>query len=284
MKYFWKVAALALIISAIQLLLGIIRPIVGIEVSISLAFILFFSLVYVISKSQRLISPNYVTLIILGILLLIHVPTRVTSFYGTSHTFIEFIFELLGLFVGWLHLKTGATRKGWVLSALAFLILIGPGIRMNNIINNVRLYGNYSQDVLEQNPAELIGKDIHGVNVSIKDLQGKIIVLDFWHTRCAVCFQQFPKFQRLYDAYKDNHHVIILAVNHPLKSDTTNQAFEMLLQQNYSFPTIIAKNREIAPNLGVHYYPTYLIFDPDGNLVYRGNLEGIQKRIDALLR
>lgn len=47
-------------------------------------------------------------------------------------------------------------------------------------------------------------EDIHGNMVSLKDFEGKVILLDFWATWCAPCVKEMPLLQDLYEAHKDN--------------------------------------------------------------------------------
>ena len=43
--------------------------------------------------------------------------------------------------------------------------------------------------------------------------EGKVVVLDMWATWCGWCFEGFPNLQKVYDQFKDNDKVVILAVN-----------------------------------------------------------------------
>lgn len=47
-------------------------------------------------------------------------------------------------------------------------------------------------------------EDIQGNLVSLKDFEGKVILIDFWATWCVPCVKEMPVLQDLYDAHKDN--------------------------------------------------------------------------------
>ena len=40
-----------------------------------------------------------------------------------------------------------------------------------------------------------------GGTARLSDYEGKILVLDFWNTRCLGCIEELPKYQELYDSW-----------------------------------------------------------------------------------
>ena len=45
--------------------------------------------------------------------------------------------------------------------------------------------------------------DITGNPISLKDYQGKVVLLDFWSTTCGPCIAEMPNVKKVYDAYRD---------------------------------------------------------------------------------
>lgn len=70
-------------------------------------------------------------------------------------------------------------------------------------------------------------------DISIADLKGKIIIIDFWATWCAACIPFLPKLQALQERFKDD--VVVLAV--------TSQPKEQILKFVQNSPTL--KNLQI---------------------------------------
>ena len=54
---------------------------------------------------------------------------------------------------------------------------------------------------------------LDGSLVRLQDLQGKVVILDFWATWCGPCRMSFPFLQRFYDRYKNNEGIALFAVN-----------------------------------------------------------------------
>jgi len=58
---------------------------------------------------------------------------------------------------------------------------------------------------------DFAGESIDGKQYNLSELQGKIVVLTFWSTRCAICHSEIPKLNRIVDRYKDKD-VVFLAL------------------------------------------------------------------------
>lgn len=52
---------------------------------------------------------------------------------------------------------------------------------------------------------------LDGTSYNLSQLQGKVVVLTFWSTRCAICHNEIPKLNRIVDRYKGRD-VVFLAL------------------------------------------------------------------------
>jgi thiol-disulfide isomerase/thioredoxin len=53
--------------------------------------------------------------------------------------------------------------------------------------------------------------DLGGATVSLSQLRGKIVILDFWATWCQPCRQSMPEMEKLQEKYSSN--LTLLAIN-----------------------------------------------------------------------
>lgn len=118
--------------------------------------------------------------------------------------------------------------------------------------------------------------------VTDDDFKSKVVILDFWHTSCGLCFEKFPYLQSGYEKYKDNPSVAIFAVNTPFEDDKSNQAFEMIEKRGYTFPVIVARDEILAEKFAVVAYPTTFVINK-GQIVGIGDIKGSLKMVDELL-
>lgn len=144
-------------------------------------------------------------------------------------------------------------------------------------------FGTFTGKVEAHNlPAKFEAFDHNKDLITDDYFQNKIVLLDFWYTGCGVCFEKFPFVQFAYDKYKNDSSVAIFAVNKPIEEDRLNQAFEMIREEGHTFPVLITKDEDLAEKFGVSGYPTTFVINQNGQIVYKGDIEGAVKMIDEL--
>jgi peroxiredoxin len=98
--------------------------------------------------------------------------------------------------------------------------------------------------------------DMDGNKIDIKNLEGKIIVLNFWFINCSPCRKEIPDLNNLVDSFKTNDKVVFIAVC--LDDKASIQDFLKGMPFNYS---IIDNGRFIASQYRIVSYPTHVIVD-----------------------
>ncbi|MBS1579924.1 MAG: TlpA family protein disulfide reductase [Bacteroidetes bacterium] len=129
-------------------------------------------------------------------------------------------------------------------------------------------------------------KDIEGNKFSIKDLKGKIVVLNFWFVGCPPCKAEIPDLNRIVDKYKDNTDVVFIAI----ALDEAYAINEFLKTTPFKYH-IIDNGRYIANgNYGITSYPTHVVIDKEGVIRFHtsglgpGTVTWINKTIESLLK
>lgn len=71
----------------------------------------------------------------------------------------------------------------------------------------------YSQQALKtgETAPSFAGQALDGTFYDLSQLQGKVVVVTFWSTRCAICHSEIPNLNRVADHYR-NKDVVFLAV------------------------------------------------------------------------
>lgn len=102
-----------------------------------------------------------------------------------------------------------------------------------------------------------------GETVQTSDLQGKVVLIDFWETWCKPCLAIFPTMQKLMEEYPDDF--AVLAVN-PGFADTKEDAEKFIAEHDYDF-TYLLDNNNLSEKLGVQSIPYKVFVDAQGNFI-----------------
>lgn len=99
-----------------------------------------------------------------------------------------------------------------------------------------------------------------GEFITLEDLKGKTVVLDFWGTWCKPCLMATPDLLKLNKKFSEQGVVFIgVAVN-----DQEDPWAAYIEKNGMSWPQFFDKTRKMATPFGVSSYPTYVIIDGEG--------------------
>jgi peroxiredoxin len=96
--------------------------------------------------------------------------------------------------------------------------------------------------------------------VSLSDLQGSPVLLNFWATWCGPCVHEMPYLQQVWDEWQTRG-LVLLAVN-IMESSSKVQSF--MQSQGFTFPVLLDSNGAIAYQYGVGPIPTTFFIDSSG--------------------
>lgn len=113
-----------------------------------------------------------------------------------------------------------------------------------------------------------------GEVVQMKDLAGKVVLMNFWGTWCGPCRAEIPDFVKLYDKHQDKG-LEIVGITLTSGSPAQIQAFMDQWEMNYIVLTDINGNetQQLTSNYGratgrpIVGIPTTFLIDRDGYIV-----------------
>jgi peroxiredoxin len=106
--------------------------------------------------------------------------------------------------------------------------------------------------------------DLEGRPVQLRELRGKLVLLNFWATWCAPCLHEMPSMERLYQTFKETEFAL-LAVSMDRQGEEVAKPFVDNLK--LTFPVLVDRTSEVARQYGVRGLPTTYLIDPDGLLI-----------------
>jgi thiol-disulfide isomerase/thioredoxin len=109
---------------------------------------------------------------------------------------------------------------------------------------------------------ELSVTDINGNLISLADLKGKTVLLDFWTTWCPPCRADAPSLDKLYKKYSGKNFTIV-----SISVSEDRAVVEKFLNGHpHSYPIALTTENEIPRPYQIGTFPTYIIVDPDGTV------------------
>ena len=185
------------------------------------------------------------------------------------------------------------TTRRWMVAvgaafALGFLTL--PAARGAAVLSFSPLERGTTQDErcdddAEPAPLDFTLRDIDGNQVSLAELKGNVILLNFWATWCGPCKIEIPWFVEFQRRYKDDGLVVLgFSVD-----DTPEQIRPFAAEFQVNYPMLVGLGREdfqeaYGPVWGL---PVTFFIDREGTLcrTHMGiaTQDAFQRDIDALL-
>jgi thiol-disulfide isomerase/thioredoxin len=104
----------------------------------------------------------------------------------------------------------------------------------------------------------------------LKTKKGKYVLLDFWGSWCVPCIRLIPKVKELYEKYKNEIQFVSIAYD---KIDDKSKVQKLINENKMNWEQLL-DNRNVKNSIVDQYkvneFPTSILIDPSGKIVYRG--------------
>jgi peroxiredoxin len=124
---------------------------------------------------------------------------------------------------------------------------------------------------------------IDGQTVELESLKGKIVLITFWTTRCAICDSEIPKLNQMASTYKGKD-VVFLG----LTTDNPTRVESFLKSKPFNFNIIPSSfgillkyaDKDNSGNLNVGF-PAYYLINQNGEIELKVNGWDKTQKIDS---
>ncbi len=104
--------------------------------------------------------------------------------------------------------------------------------------------------------------DLQGKSWTLKDLKGKVVLVNFWATWCPPCRKEMPDLERLYKKFAGQG-LVVLAIS----DEESAKVVPFIAQARYSYPVLLDPGRKVSSEFVVEGIPKSFVYDREGKLV-----------------
>ena len=107
--------------------------------------------------------------------------------------------------------------------------------------------------------------DVAGHAYHLRDLRGKVVVVDFWASWCGPCRASMPNLQKISQDY-GNRGVVVLGLDGGEDGKTVT---DFAQKEHYTFPLLLGGEPTVTEQYFLVGYPTVAVVDRTGHITYR---------------
>jgi peroxiredoxin len=133
-------------------------------------------------------------------------------------------------------------------------------------------------DDAELEKADFTLKDMHGNKVTLSELRGKIVLINFWATTCVSCHRELPALDLIYTNFQSQGLVVL-----SITDETAFKVNAFIAPTGYHPPVLLDPNSKVHALFHVTGAPRTFVFNRQGKLVAEAIDQRSQRQFLAML-
>src|SRR5690606_5975497 len=102
----------------------------------------------------------------------------------------------------------------------------------------------------------------NGKTVTLTDLKGKVVLLDFWYRGCLPCLKAKPVLMKLQEEFKND--LVIIGIND--RDDKEDISDYYAYKKNIHYFSTYKTETDISKILKINAFPTFIIINQKGEI------------------
>jgi len=126
--------------------------------------------------------------------------------------------------------------------------------------------------------ADFTLRDLHNKPVTLSQLRGKIVLVNFWATWCPPCRKEMPDLDAIYTHFQSQGLVVL-----SISDEDMSKVGPFIAQSGYHPPVLLDPDGKVHKQFHVDGIPKSFVFDRDGKLVAQTIDERTQRQFLNML-
>ena len=119
-------------------------------------------------------------------------------------------------------------------------------------------------------------RDLSGKTVTLKQYEGKVVVLNFWTKTCGPCLEEMPEIAELAKVLRDKPDVAVITISIDETAQEASGTLKSILKEDPPFITLMdPENKIVKGKFGTTLFPETWIIDKRG--VIRARFDGAKE-------
>jgi peroxiredoxin len=118
-----------------------------------------------------------------------------------------------------------------------------------------------AEDDTRRKSANFTLTDLQGQTWTLRDLKGKVVLVNFWATWCPPCQKELPDLESLYERFKGQGFVIL-----GISDEDGAKVKPFIAKKKLTYPILLDPGRKVNELFQVGGIPRSFVYDRDGKL------------------
>ncbi|MDD5418528.1 MAG: redoxin domain-containing protein [Methanomicrobiaceae archaeon] len=118
--------------------------------------------------------------------------------------------------------------------------------------------------------------------LKLRDLVGRVVLLDFWTFCCINCIHDIPDMKRLMKKYPE---LVVIGVHSPKfeHEKRVENVLDAIRRYGIEHPVAIDSDRAVWQAFGISVWPSAVLIDPAGFIISKTSGGGVYEQLDPLI-